>query len=30
VLTATDGPSGIALAQTEAPELILLDIRMHR
>jgi CheY-like chemotaxis protein len=28
VLVSTDGPSGIALAQTEAPELILLDIRM--
>ena len=28
VLTSTDGPSGITLAQTEAPELILLDIRM--
>ena len=28
VLTSTDGPSGIVLARTEAPELILLDIRM--
>ena len=28
VLVSTDGPSGIALAQTEAPELILLDIKM--
>jgi two-component system, sensor histidine kinase and response regulator len=28
VLVSTDGPSGITLAQTEAPELILLDIRM--
>jgi CheY-like chemotaxis protein len=28
VLVSTDGPSGIALARTEAPELILLDIRM--
>jgi CheY-like chemotaxis protein len=28
VLVSTDGPSGIALAQTEKPELILLDIRM--
>jgi CheY-like chemotaxis protein len=28
VLTSTDGLSGIALAQTEAPELILLDISM--
>ena len=28
VLVSTDGPSGITLAQTEAPELILLDIKM--
>jgi CheY-like chemotaxis protein len=28
VLVCSDGPSGIALAQTEAPELILLDINM--
>jgi two-component system, sensor histidine kinase and response regulator len=28
VLVSTDGPSGIALAQTEVPELILLDIKM--
>jgi len=28
VRVATDGPTGIALAQAEAPELILLDISM--
>jgi CheY-like chemotaxis protein len=28
VRLSTDGPSGIALAQTEEPELILLDMRM--
>jgi CheY-like chemotaxis protein len=28
VLVSTDGPSGIILAQTEEPELILLDINM--
>ena len=28
VLACTDGPSGIARAETEKPELILLDIRM--
>jgi CheY-like chemotaxis protein len=28
VLISTDGPSGIALAQIEEPELILLDMRM--
>ena len=28
VLVSTDGPSGIAQAETEKPELILLDIRM--
>ena len=30
VITSTDGPSGIAQAETEKPELILLDIRMPR
>lgn len=28
VLEAADGPSGIRLAETERPDLILLDIRM--
>ncbi len=28
VLVSTDGPSGLALARSEQPELILLDIRM--
>ena len=28
VVASTDGPSGIALAETEQPELILLDIKM--
>ena len=28
VVVSTDGPSGIARAETEKPELILLDIRM--
>lgn len=28
VLTAPDGPAGIALAQTEHPDLILLDVIM--
>jgi len=28
VLLSTNGPSGIALAQTEEPELVLLDMRM--
>ncbi len=28
VVVSTDGPSGIAVARTEQPELILLDIRM--
>lgn len=28
VVSCTDGASGIALAETEQPELILLDIRM--
>ncbi len=28
VVVCTDGPSGIARAETEKPELILLDIRM--
>jgi two-component system, OmpR family, alkaline phosphatase synthesis response regulator PhoP len=28
VFVSTDGPSGIALARSETPELILLDIRM--
>ena len=30
VLTAPDGPSGIAAAQKERPELILLDVMMPR
>ncbi len=30
VLVSTDGPSGIAQAETAKPELILLDIRMPR
>ncbi len=30
VVVSTDGPSGIARAETEKPELILLDIRMPR
>jgi len=30
VIVSTDGPSGIARAETEKPELILLDIRMPR
>lgn len=28
VITATDGPSGLALADTEAPDLVLLDIQL--
>ena len=28
VLVSTDGPSGLALARNEQPELILLDIKM--